>query len=77
MSTKAANLAKQAIGATTDLAIMAKKKQFKKYSAKPKTNEEYFNCGKKGHYARDCYTSNKKKSKKSLKEVKDACWKKN
>ena len=69
---EAANLAKQAVRATTDLAMMAKKKQLKKYPIKPKTNKECFNCGKKCHYARDCHTSNKKKPEESLKEAKRA-----
>lgn len=76
-STEAANLAKRAVGATTDLAMMAKKKQLEKYSAKPKTNEECFNCGKKGHYARNCHTSNKRKPEESLEEAKRARWNKN
>ena len=77
MSTEAANLAKQAVRATTDLAMMAKRKQLEKYPAKPKTNEECFNCGKKGHYTRDCHTSNKRKPEESLEEAKCARWKKN
>lgn len=27
-----------------------------------KTNEEYFNCRKRGHYAKDCRLATKKKS---------------
>lgn len=77
MSIEAANLAKQIVRATTDLTMMAKKKQLEKYSTKPKTNEKCFNCGKKGHYARNYYISNKNNSEKSLKKVKCAWWKKN
>ena len=76
-STEAAKLAKRAVGATTNLAMMAKKKQLEKYPAKPKTNKECFNCRKKGYYARDCYTSNKRKPEESLKKAKRARWKKN
>ena len=72
MSTEAANLAKRAVGATTNLARMAKKKQLEKYPIKLKTNEECFNCGKKGHYARDYHMSNKRKPEKSLEEAKRA-----
>lgn len=77
MSITAANLAKQAVGATTDLAMIAQKKQLKKYFTKPKTNKKYFNCRKKGYYARNCHTSNKRKSKESLEEAKRVWWKKN
>ena len=77
MSTKAANLANRAVGATKDLAMMAKKKQLEKYPAKPKTNKKCFNCGKKGHYAMDCHTLNKKRPEESLEEAKHAWWKKN
>ena len=79
ISTKAANLAKRAVGATTDLAMIAKKKQSEKYPNRPKINKECFNCKKKGHYARDCHaqSSNKRKPKELLEEAKRAWWKKN
>ena len=76
-STEAANLAKRAVGAITNLALMAKKTQLERYPAKPKTNKECANCGKKGHYAGDCHMSNKKKPEESLKEGKRARSKKN
>lgn len=69
---KAANLAKQAVGAITDLVMMAKKKQLKKYFAKSKINEECFNRGKKGYYIKNCHTSNKKKPEELLEEVQHA-----
>lgn len=72
MSNKAINLAKQGVRVIIELAIITKKKQLKKYFAKPKTNEECFNYRKKDHYARDYYISNKKKLKKLLEEVKYA-----
>lgn len=74
--TKVANLAKQAFRATIDLAMIAKKKQLKKYSTRPKTGEENLNYRKKGHYTRDghCDTesSNKEKPKELSKEAKRA-----
>lgn len=70
-STETANLAKRAVGTTTDLAMMVKKKHSdKQHATKSKANEEYFNCGKKGHYAKDCHPSNKKKPKESAEEAK-------
>lgn len=70
-STKTANLAQQAIGVTTDFAIMAKKKQLERVQ-KLKLGKEYFNYGKKGHYSKDCRspTSNKRKPKESSKKAK-------
>lgn len=76
MSTKIANLAKQIVGATINLAMMAKKKQLEKYLAKPNKNKKCFNYGKKDYYARNCHISNKKKPKDSLKKVKRAWQKK-
>lgn len=39
---------------------------------KPKANKECFNCGKKGHYIKNCYLNPKKKpkNKKVVKNVK-------
>lgn len=72
MSTEVANLAKQAVGATADLTLMAKKKQSER--SNPRRNEECFNCGKKSYYAKNCRdsTSNKRRLEKSIKEVKRA-----
>lgn len=73
-STKAANLAKQAVRATADLAMMAKKKRLKRSGFRLRTNQECFNCGKKGHYAKDCrsFASSKKKPEELSKEAKQA-----
>lgn len=78
ISTKVANLAKHVIGATTDLALMAKKRQSKRV-AKSKSGEECFNCRKKCYYAKDCYSSilNKKKPKESIEKAKRFWWKRN
>ena len=77
-STEAANLAKRAVRATTDLAMMAKKKHSdKQHAIKSKANEECFNCGKKGHYAKDCHPSNKRKPEESAEEAKRTRWKRN
>lgn len=71
MSTKTANLAKQIVQATTDLTMMAKKKQLK-WTLKSKTGKEHFNYRKKGHYAKDCcsFTLNKRKPKELSEEAK-------
>lgn len=65
MSTKAANLAKQVVGATINLAIIAKKKQLER-ALKLKPGKECFNCKKKGHYIKDYHSLilNKRKPKK-------------
>ena len=77
-STEVANLAKQAMKILTNLAIIAPKKELKKYPNKPRITKECFNCGKKNHYTKDCYALNlnKIKPKKSFKETKYGCWKK-
>ena len=76
--TKAANLAKRAVGVIVDLALMAKKKQPER-TIRSKPGEECFDCGKKGHYAKDCHssTSSKKKLEKSTAEANRSQWKKN
>ena len=78
LSTKAANLAKCVVGATTDLAMMAKKKHSdKQHATKSKANQDCFNCGKKGYYAKECHPSNQKKPEESAEEVKRTRWKRN
>lgn len=73
-STKASNLAKQAVGATIVLTIIVKKKQLEKYSTRAKTNKKCFNCKKKSHSVRDYHTQNlnKRKPEESSEEVKRA-----
>ena len=77
-STEVANLAKRAVGAIADLALIAKKKQPEK-TIRSKPGEECFNCRKKGHYAKDYYfsTSNKRKPEEQTEETKRSQWKKN
>lgn len=69
-STETANLAKRVVGATADLTMMAKKKQSDKSDARP--NEKWFNCGKKGHYAKDCCSSNSNKRKQVEESIEEA-----
>ena len=66
-STEVANLAKRAVAAIADLTMMAKKKQLKRSDLKK--NERYFNCGRKGHYAKDCHSSTRNFIKKISVEV--------
>ena len=56
-STKVANIAKQVVEVIVDLTMIDKRR------SDSRSNEECFNCGKKGHYTKDCCssTSNKKK----------------
>ena len=58
---------------------MTKIKYLERSNSWSKTNIEYFNCEKKGHYAKDCRstTSNEKTSEKISEEGKRACWKRN
>ena len=55
-STKAANLAKHVVRVTADLALIVKKRQPERTVMKSKPEKEYFNCGKKDHYVKDCYS---------------------
>ena len=78
MFIEVANLAKRRVGATTDLAMIARKKHLdKQHATKSKANKECFNYEKKGHYANNYHPSNKKKLKKSAEEVKYTRWKRN
>ena len=74
--TKAANMAKRATGQIADLAMMAKKRtDSRQQPQKPKNNEKCFNYGKKGQYARDCYSRTSKRKpedEKAAEEVKRA-----
>lgn len=66
-------MAKQVLGTTTDLIIIAKKNRLERSDSR--LNEECFNYGKKSHYIRNCHSStlNKRKStEKSTKEAKHA-----
>ena len=79
-STEAANMAKQATSQTADLAMMTRKRlDGRQQTPNPKANEECFDCGKKGHYARDCYSNSKRKpeDEKAAEEAKRVCWKRN
>ena len=79
-STKAANMAKWVTSQTADLAIMTRKRSDgRQQTPNPKANEECFNCGKKGHYVRDCYSNSKRKpkDKKAAEKAKRVCWKRN
>ena len=77
-STKVANLAKRAVGATAYLTLMAKKKRLER-TTRSKLGEECFIYWKKGHYTKDCRssTSNKTNPEKSIEEAKRSRWKKN
>lgn len=78
ISIKAMDFIRHAIRTIANLALMAKKKQPKR-AAKSKPGKKYFNCGKKGHYAKNCcfFISNKRKLEKSMEEAKRFQWKRN
>ena len=77
-STEAANFPKQAVEATVDLALIAKKMQPER-TIRSQPGEECFNSGKKGHYAKDyrSFTAKKKKEEQSTEEAKCSQWKRN
>lgn len=56
-------MAKQAIGQAVDLLMMVKKSSNNRQYLKSGTSEEYFNCCKRRHYIKDCYSTIKKKLK--------------
>lgn len=71
MQIKAINLTKYTIRVTTNLVMIAKKKQLnKQYFIKYKVNKKYFNYRKKGYHIKNRLFSNKKKYKKLVKEAK-------
>ena len=76
-STEVANMAKRATVQTADLAMIVKKRSDgQQQPQKPKPNKKCFNCGQKGHYARNCYSTSKKKleNEKTAEEAKQAQW---
>lgn len=69
-------MAKQATNQTANLAIMTKKRlDGWQQMPIPKVNKKYFNYGKKGYYAKNCYLHMKRKSKdkKTAKEARQVC----
>lgn len=78
ISIKTMDFIKHAIRTIANLALIAKKKQPKR-AAKSKPGKKCFNCGKKGHYAKNyCFfISNKRKLEKSMEEAKRSQWKRN
>lgn len=78
-STKAANPVKRDTCGKADLAMMARKKGPQQQLSKARPNEECLHCGKKGHYARKCQSTPKRKpeEEKAEQEAKRTRWKKN
>lgn len=78
---KVANLAKQVIYITIDLAMMPRKKEPQQQSLKSRLNIECFNYSKKSNYTRNClYCTNpkgKSEDKKMEYEAKRKKWNKN
>ena len=64
---------KRATSQTADLEIMIKRKAADSHQQpKSRSIKEYFNYGKRGHYAKNCYSLSKKKpdDEKAAKEAK-------
>lgn len=81
-STEVANMAWQITGQIADLAMqIMKKSNGRQQQPQPrqKTNEKYFNCKKRRHYAKDYCAATKKKPKdaKANEELKWARWTRN
>lgn len=69
ISTKVANIVKKVVKAIINLAIIAKKKQFKNYCNRSKINKKYFNYRKIDFSTKNYYVL-KKKPKKLLEKAK-------
>lgn len=59
--------------------ITKKKSNGRQQTSKSKANKEYFNCGNKRYYAKDCYLNLKKKleNEKATEKAKRAYQKRN